>query len=104
VLGVNLGKNKTSTSPVKDYVEGVTKFGPIADYLVINVSSPNTPGLREMQGKQQLETLLNQVIHVIILCNSINLIRNFCSSCSFLYTPHVHLTTLALGSRQGSIL
>lgn len=61
IVGVNLGKNKSSDSPVNDYVEGVRKFGPLADYLVINVSSPNTPGLRDMQGKQQLEELVAKV-------------------------------------------
>ena len=58
---MNLGKNKTSDSPVGDYVEGVRTFGPLADYLVINVSSPNTPGLRNMQGKEQLEALVDKV-------------------------------------------
>ena len=38
------GKNKTSTDAAADYVAGVEKFGPLADYLVVNVSSPNTPG------------------------------------------------------------
>ena len=61
VVGINLGKNKTSTSPVNDYVEGVEKFGELADYMVINVSSPNTPGLRSMQGKEQLEELVAHV-------------------------------------------
>ncbi|XP_046570792.1 dihydroorotate dehydrogenase (quinone), mitochondrial-like isoform X2 [Haliotis rubra] len=64
VLGVNLGKNKTSTDPGKDYVAGVKKFGHVADYLVINVSSPNTPGLRSLQGRQQLEDLLEKVVAV----------------------------------------
>ena len=58
---MNLGKNKTSETPVNDYVEGVKVFGTIADYLVVNVSSPNTPGLRDMQGKQQLEELIEKV-------------------------------------------
>ncbi|XP_067651066.1 dihydroorotate dehydrogenase (quinone), mitochondrial-like isoform X1 [Haliotis asinina] len=62
VLGVNLGKNKTSTDPGKDYVAGVKKFGHVADYLVVNVSSPNTPGLRSLQGRQQLEDLLEKVV------------------------------------------
>ena len=61
VLGINLGKNKTSEDAVGDYVEGVKKFGPIADYLVINVSSPNTPGLRAMQGRKQLQELIDKV-------------------------------------------
>ena len=62
VLGINLGKNKTSSSAVQDYVKGVEKFGKFADYLTINVSSPNTPGLRSLQGKNELSTLLKEVI------------------------------------------
>ena len=61
IVGVNLGKNKTSPDAVDDYVRGVKKFGDIADYLVINVSSPNTPGLRAMQGRQQLQQLVDKV-------------------------------------------
>ena len=62
LLGVNLGKNKTSPDAVGDYVKGVKKFGSYADYLVINVSSPNTPGLRDMQGKKALSELIGDVI------------------------------------------
>ena len=62
VLGINLGKNKSSASPLEDYVQGVKKFGPIADYLVINISSPNTPGLRDLQGKKELAQLLTAVL------------------------------------------
>ena len=59
---MNLGKNKTSPDPVGDYVQGVEKFSDVADYLVINVSSPNTPGLRDMQGRQQLQELVTKVV------------------------------------------
>ncbi|CAL4064423.1 unnamed protein product [Meganyctiphanes norvegica] len=62
VLGINLGKNKTSTDAVGDYVKGVQKFGPIADYLVVNVSSPNTPGLRNLQHRAILENLIDAVV------------------------------------------
>ncbi|KAK2715055.1 dihydroorotate dehydrogenase (quinone), mitochondrial-like isoform X2 [Artemia franciscana] len=62
VIGVNLGKNKTSDDPIADYVAGVNKFGPVADYLVINVSSPNTPGLRNLQQKESLTALLMAVL------------------------------------------
>ncbi|CAH8839243.1 unnamed protein product [Trichobilharzia szidati] len=62
VVGVNLGCNKTSSDPVSDYVAGVRKFGEIADYLVINVSSPNTPGLRSLQTKEKLRDLLSKVL------------------------------------------
>ncbi|KAH8877958.1 Dihydroorotate dehydrogenase [Schistosoma japonicum] len=62
VLGVNLGCNKTSIDPTSDYVAGVRKFGEVADYLVINVSSPNTPGLRSLQAKDKLRCLLSKVL------------------------------------------
>jgi dihydroorotate dehydrogenase len=49
VLGANLGKNKDQTDAVADYVAGAARLSALADYLVVNVSSPNTPGLRELQ-------------------------------------------------------
>jgi dihydroorotate dehydrogenase len=58
LVGVNLGKNKESTTPIEDYQALIRQLGPYADYLVINVSSPNTPGLRELQAASSLETLL----------------------------------------------
>ncbi|KAL3764674.1 hypothetical protein ACHAW5_000305 [Stephanodiscus triporus] len=58
VLGVNLGKNKTSEDEVGDYAFGIRDLGPFADYLVINVSSPNTPGLRSLQKREPLRNLL----------------------------------------------
>lgn len=61
VLGINLGKNKTSPDAAQDYVKGVEKFGKFADYLTINVSSPNTPGLRSLQGKKELSALIEKV-------------------------------------------
>ncbi|NXU57134.1 PYRD dehydrogenase, partial [Turnix velox] len=61
-LGINLGKNKSSTDAAADYVAGVWKLGPLADYLVVNVSSPNTPGLRDLQGKAELRDLLMKVL------------------------------------------
>ena len=45
LVGVNLGKNKTSEDAAADYSVGVKKLGQFADYLVINISSPNTPGI-----------------------------------------------------------
>ncbi|KAJ8956530.1 hypothetical protein NQ318_019250 [Aromia moschata] len=62
IIGVNLGKNKTSSDPIKDYVNGIKKFGLTADYLVINISSPNTPGLRDMQSKENLRKLLAALV------------------------------------------
>ncbi|XP_023379414.1 dihydroorotate dehydrogenase (quinone), mitochondrial isoform X3 [Pteropus medius] len=60
-LGINLGKNKTSADAASDYAEGVRVLGPLADYLVVNVSSPNTAGLRSLQGKAELRHLLTKV-------------------------------------------
>lgn len=57
-VGVNLGKNKDSESAVEDYVKGIEALAGLADYLVVNVSSPNTPGLRALQGKAQLREIL----------------------------------------------
>nr|CAB3237603.1 dihydroorotate dehydrogenase (quinone), mitochondrial-like [Phallusia mammillata] len=62
VLGVNLGKNKTSTDDVADYITGVRQLGKYADYIVINVSSPNTAGLRNLQQKKRLETLCKAIL------------------------------------------
>jgi len=61
VLGVNLGKNKTSEDASGDYVMGVEQLGPYADYIVVNVSSPNTPGLRALQSKDSLRELMTKV-------------------------------------------
>uniref|UniRef100_A0A3P9AAZ2 Dihydroorotate dehydrogenase (quinone), mitochondrial n=1 Tax=Esox lucius TaxID=8010 RepID=A0A3P9AAZ2_ESOLU len=61
-LGINLGKNKLSPDAAEDFLEGVRMLGPLADYLVVNVSSPNTPGLRDLQGKGKLCQLLDKVL------------------------------------------
>ncbi len=61
VIGVNLGRNKDSADAGEDYAAGVAAFAGLADYLVINVSSPNTPGLRALQDRAQLEALLRRV-------------------------------------------
>jgi dihydroorotate dehydrogenase len=57
-LGINLGINKQGADPVRDYAALVSRFAPVADYLVINVSSPNTKGLRDLQGEQALADIL----------------------------------------------
>jgi len=62
LLAVNLGKNKASPADsIADFVDGVETFGSYADVLVINVSSPNTPGLRGLQTRSALTNLLNGV-------------------------------------------
>jgi len=58
VLGVNVGANKDSTDRVADYVDAVSRAAGVADYVTINVSSPNTPGLRDLQHGAALAELL----------------------------------------------
>jgi len=63
VVGVNIGKSKAATpdETIADYVESAERLGPLADYLVVNVSSPNTPGLRDLQAVGALRPLLTEV-------------------------------------------
>ncbi len=58
MLGVNVGANKDATDRVADYVTGVTQAARVADYVTINISSPNTPGLRDLQKGTALAELL----------------------------------------------
>ncbi|MCP3142465.1 quinone-dependent dihydroorotate dehydrogenase [Pyxidicoccus xibeiensis] len=62
-LGVNIGKNKDTPleQAVDDYVACVDALGPLGDYVVVNASSPNTPGLRKLQEPEQLGQLLRAV-------------------------------------------
>jgi dihydroorotate dehydrogenase len=60
-LGINLGKNKDTEHALDDYVIGIDKLARFADYIVVNVSSPNTPGLRTLQGREPLAELLSGV-------------------------------------------
>jgi dihydroorotate dehydrogenase len=60
-LGANVGINKTGADPVRDYPALIGAVAPLADYAVINVSSPNTPGLRDLQSEDQLRAILQAV-------------------------------------------
>lgn len=60
-VGINVGANKDSTDRAADYVTCSVALAPYADYLVCNVSSPNTPGLRNLQGRTELAGLLKRV-------------------------------------------
>ena len=64
VIGVNLGANKDAADRVADYALGVRTFAPLADYLTLNVSSPNTPGLRDLQRREALDDLIARVVAV----------------------------------------
>jgi dihydroorotate dehydrogenase len=62
IVGVNVGRNKDSDDAIADYVRGIETFSALADYLVINISSPNTIGLRALQGREALRALLEAVL------------------------------------------
>lgn len=61
IVGVNIGANKDSGSRIADYVAGVHCFAPLASYLTVNISSPNTPGLRTLQKGDELVELMHAV-------------------------------------------
>ena len=64
VVGINVGANKDSPDRVADYVELIERFAPVASYVTVNISSPNTPGLRNLQQAAVLDELLARVIDV----------------------------------------
>src|SRR4051812_1077530 len=62
IVGVNIGANKDSADRIADYAAGVRTMAEVADYLTVNISSPNTPGLRGLQDKNALRDLLAAVM------------------------------------------
>lgn len=62
LVGANIGRNKDSTDAVADYVAGIKVMAPLADYVVVNISSPNTPGLRDLHAIDNLRPLLEALI------------------------------------------
>lgn len=62
VVGANIGMNKGTDDPVGDYLLGLRRLHPLVDYLTVNVSSPNTPGLRGLQAREPLQRLLGQLL------------------------------------------
>ena len=62
IVGVNLGRNRDSSDAAADYAEGIRRTASLADYLVINISSPNTPGLRDLQAGEALGALLRRLM------------------------------------------
>ncbi|UAK24577.1 quinone-dependent dihydroorotate dehydrogenase [Sphingomonas nostoxanthinifaciens] len=62
IVGVNIGANKDAADRIADYAVGVRTMAPVADYLTVNISSPNTPGLRSLQDAQALDALLEAVM------------------------------------------
>ncbi len=64
MIGVNVGANKDSADRIADYAEGIRRMAPVARYLTVNISSPNTPGLRGLQEEGELRELLAAVEEV----------------------------------------
>jgi dihydroorotate dehydrogenase len=64
ILGANVGINKDGANPERDYPALIAAVGPLADYVTINVSSPNTPGLRDLQSEDRLRAILRAVAAV----------------------------------------
>jgi dihydroorotate dehydrogenase len=62
IIGVNVGANKDSANRAADYVAGIRRFTDVASYFTVNVSSPNTPGLRDLQAPAALDDLLARVL------------------------------------------
>jgi dihydroorotate dehydrogenase len=62
IVGVNIGANKDAADRAEDYATGARRFAKLADYLTVNISSPNTPGLRDLQAKSALDDLLARTI------------------------------------------
>ncbi|PZT99227.1 MAG: dihydroorotate dehydrogenase (quinone) [Brevundimonas sp.] len=61
IVGANLGANKDAEDKAADYVAGLTRLAGRASYFTVNISSPNTPGLRALQGREQLDDLLGRI-------------------------------------------
>jgi len=62
IVGVNVGANKDSSDRIEDYVRLIDTFAPVASYFTVNISSPNTPGLRDLQQAKTLDDLLARVV------------------------------------------
>lgn len=62
IVGINIGANKDSADRVPDYRTGFQLLAPLADYVTVNISSPNTPGLRGLQNREELHRLLHMLV------------------------------------------
>ena len=62
-LGANIGPNKDTENRINDYIKCLAKIYPNVNYITINISSPNTPGLRDLHSKSSLQNLLSEIAH-----------------------------------------
>ena len=67
IVGVNIGANKTSEDFVADYEKGIAVFFPLASYFTVNISSPNTPGLRNLQAGEALQVLIDRIFEQVAI-------------------------------------
>lgn len=72
LIGLNIGMNKVQAEPVEDYCFLIRTLAPLADYLTVNISSPNTPGLRDLQKPENLEPFLRRLLEEKALCCKAN--------------------------------
>ena len=61
VVGINIGKNKSTENYIDDYLFCIDKLSDFGNYITINISSPNTPGLRDLQLRGRIETLVKKI-------------------------------------------
>ena len=61
VIGINIGKNKSTKNDIDDYLYSIEKLGNYGDYITVNISSPNTPGLRDLQLRGRIEALVKKI-------------------------------------------
>ncbi|MBI3673592.1 MAG: quinone-dependent dihydroorotate dehydrogenase [Rhizobiales bacterium] len=61
IVGVNIGANKDAADRIGDYVQGIARFAGLSSFITVNISSPNTPGLRALQSRTELVTLLDRL-------------------------------------------
>lgn len=64
IVGINIGANKDTVEKINDYTAGIVRFYDVADYFTVNISSPNTPGLRDLQARDSLRLLINAISQV----------------------------------------
>ncbi|WP_208435094.1 quinone-dependent dihydroorotate dehydrogenase [Bartonella phoceensis] len=64
IVGINIGANKDTVDKIEDYTAGIAYFYDVADYFTVNISSPNTPGLRNLQARDSLHLLINAISQV----------------------------------------
>ena len=62
IVGINIGAGRNSPDRIADYVSGIERMGAVASYFTVNISSPNTPGLRDLQAPEALDLLLKRVL------------------------------------------